>query len=236
MIAACHRSINLPFALNSVSESMRFPRTVTHRAGGVSIGVTVELFKRSPLVVGQRFGWLVTHLFLGKIGIRFWWELKCDCGKTHRASETALKSGGVKSCGCRQHVRQKIAHTPEHDAWKMMMYRCHNPKSSGFKNYGSRGIIVDVRWRKFETFLKDMGPRPQGMSLGRIDNDGNYEPSNCRWETLEQQNNNKRNSRYVTIHGEKKTVTQWANHFGIHPDTAWYRLSMGQTPKEAFER
>jgi hypothetical protein len=84
--------------------------------------------------------------------------------------------------------------TPTYACWAQMLSRCTNPKATGYKNYGGRGITVWTQWWSFENFLKDMGPKPPGMSLDRINNDGNYELENCRWTTWKQQANNRRNN------------------------------------------
>ena len=94
------------------------------------------------------------------------------------------------------HVRHRASshhnRTREYECWVSMRDRCRNPNSKSYKNYGARGIVVCKRWDKFETFLADMGPRPKGHSLDRIDNDGNYTPKNCQWATTKQQRHNRR--------------------------------------------
>lgn len=90
--------------------------------------------------------------------------------------------------------------TPTHNTWHMMIQRCSNPRAIDYPGYGGRGIAVCDRWRTFAYFLADMGERPPGLTLGRIDNDGPYSPENCRWETWEQQNRNSRNTKLT--HGD----------------------------------
>ena len=136
------------------------------------------------------------------------WSCICDCGREKEVTSLCLKTNKVKSCGClnlesqlRTHTKHGKCYTPTFAAWSDMKRRCYNLKSENFKNYGGRGITVCDRWRfSFENFLTDMGERPEMMkglrsyfSIDRIDNDGNYEPSNCQWGTREQQDMNKRN-------------------------------------------
>lgn len=97
--------------------------------------------------------------------------------------------------------------------WRQMKKRCLNPKCKAYPNYGGRGIAVCDRWMVFENFLEDMGHPPEGMTLERIDNDGNYCPENCKWATMQEQAYNKRPHKKITINGKKRTVSYWARMF-----------------------
>lgn len=128
--------------------------------------------------------------------------------------------------------------TPEHAAWRHMKDRCYNPKSQRYDRYGARGIQVCERWlNSFENFFADLGLRPSAEhSLERIDNDKDYEPSNCKWGTKDEQNSNKSNSRFLVYLGIKKTVAQWAKEVGIGPKTLELRLKAGWTVEESLTR
>lgn len=133
------------------------------------------------------------------------WECVCVCGATTSVRGQMLRSGGVKSCGC---LRREVAaenssthgHTrnyrpsPTYRSWTSMLYRCEDPNYRQHEYYADRGIKVCDRWHRFENFLEDMGERPAGTSLDRVDNDGNYEPGNCRWATPKEQSMNRRPS------------------------------------------
>lgn len=112
--------------------------------------------------------------------------------------------------------------TPTHNTWHLMVQRCHNPNATSYSGYGGRGIVVCDRWRVYANFLADMGERPPGLTLGRIDNDGPYSPENCRWETWAQQNRNSRNSKltqdevdWMLDHATSITGKEMAQMLGI---------------------
>jgi hypothetical protein len=120
--------------------------------------------------------------------------------------------------------------------WSRLRSRCNNPKVRSYKNYGGRGITVCKRWDDFNTFLSDMGPRPAGYSIDRIDNNGNYEPSNCRWATMRDQNNNRRDNRVVEFRGEKMTLRRAVELSGFKAGhkTIESRLKRGWGLEEAL--
>ncbi|MFA5391930.1 MAG: AP2 domain-containing protein [Candidatus Omnitrophota bacterium] len=127
------------------------------------------------------------------------WLCQCECGQTTKATASNLKRGGKKSCGCLL-KKEGITHRPEYRCWQNMIKRCTNPSSHNYEYYGGRGIEVCDQWRTFKNFLADMGERPSLLySVERIDNNGNYEPGNCRWATKTDQNRN--------IRAQKRSTT-----------------------------
>lgn len=125
--------------------------------------------------------------------------------------------------------------SPTYKTWEHMIRRCENPADIGYKHYGAKGIAVCERWRRdFTAFLSDMGPRPDGMTLDRIDTSGNYEPSNCRWATAKQQARNNSRSRMLTAFGKTQNVTAWADELKINPQTIRVRLWRGYSDQLAL--
>jgi hypothetical protein len=155
-------------------------------------------------MTGKRFGKLVVIERHGSCSNRHYtWLCKCDCGKKSIVIGGKLRDGSTRSCGClRDEVRTSgnTTHgkwnTPEWKAWNNIIQRCTNQNSPAYRNYGGRGISVCSEWRhSFDKFYTDMGKRPSSKhSIDRIENNGNYEPNNCRWTTEKVQQNNKRNN------------------------------------------
>lgn len=175
---------------------------------------------------------------------------KCECGtkKTFRAND--LRAGNTTSCGCRRMDGALSAtlrhggaingmHTPIYKTWCHLRDRCFNKNNKSYPNYGGRGITVCERWLGrdgFIHFAKDMGPRPVGTTIDRKNNDGNYEPSNCRWATKVQQMNNMRTNVFVEYLGESKTLAQWEKELGLSQDLIGARMLRGMSAKEAIEK
>lgn len=172
------------------------------------------------------------------------WQCRCECGRKTITTGSALRQGLTKSCGClAQEIREDLhrrrrthglRRTPEYNAWAGARRRCYSLTDRSYKHYGGRGIEMCKRWRyDFEAFLKDVGLRPSAKhSIDRIDNDGNYEPENCRWATRQEQGRNKRSNRLLTIDGETQPMIVWAKRYALRMDTLWNRLKRGWS----FER
>jgi hypothetical protein len=155
-------------------------------------------------ITGQRFGQLIAIKPVFQRDRKFYWQCRCDCGKRVVVQGKKLRSGHTQSCG---HWRQDGSHrrthgeasigreTREYRRWKAMLQRCCNPNKKDFKYYGGRGIKVCKRWSRFENFLADMGRCPTGYSIERVNNNGNYTPSNCEWIPLRDQQKNTRRTR-----------------------------------------
>lgn len=172
-------------------------------------------------------------------------ECKCVCGNIVIVRTSSLRSGLTISCGCLQREkaavnrRNSATHgmdgTTTYKAWASMKQRCLNPKHEFFNHYGGRGIQVCDSWlESFKNFFADMGECPEGLTLDRIENDGNYEPANCRWATRFQQNSNRRNATLLTMDGETMCVSEWSRKTGIHQDTIRWRISRGWTVEDAL--
>jgi hypothetical protein len=198
---------------------------------------------------GQRFGRLLVVYPLPpkKKGGSTRWLCRCDCGNESTPGTAQLRRGRANSCGCLQKERVRIANTthgktnsPEYRAWIAMWSRCTVKSNASFINYGQRGISVCDRWKDFSMFLTDMGTKPTGMTIERNDNNGNYEPGNCRWATREDQDSNKRTTVLVTFNGKTMTYSQWARELDANPATIrerWLKfgtLNPIQRTKESY--
>lgn len=215
-------------------------------------------------LAGQRFGRLVAIEHAGRVvnknGFRTTlWRCKCDCGKESIVRYPLLVSGNTRSCGCWERENKErmvsIAHAnnlksasvafgnvenhPLRKIWKSMLMRCNNPSVKNYNNYGGRGIKVCERWSGnlgFENFVNDMGERPDGTTLDRIDVNGNYEPSNCRWATAEQQMNNRTDNSRITLNGESITCSQLCSKYGFYRTYVTHLIHDGIDVNEVIRR
>lgn len=159
--------------------------------------------------------------------------LMCGVIKTYLNYD--VRRGHYEACGC-LNTTHGMSGTPEYITWKSMLQRCYNSNIEQCDDYGGRGITVCDRWKgSFENFFADMGYRPTDQhSLDREDNDGDYEPSNCRWATSEEQNNNKRDNRLFTIYNKTMSLANWCRISQVPYMVAYRRLSKGIAEKESI--
>ena len=169
-----------------------------------------------------------------------YWLCKCSCGNQKSILGYSLVSKKpTLSCGClqrsgRNNMTHGMSNTPTYESFRAMHKRCSNPRDKEFKNYGGRGILVCTKWKTFSGFYEDMGNRPEGTSLDRIDVNGDYTKDNCRWATSVEQANNRRNTPMLIFDGEAKTVNDWSLISGIAKETILARLDRGWTIKRAI--
>lgn len=195
--------------------------------------------------VGQRFGRLVVTERAPNKGGSPAWACNCDCGRKVAVRAACLKRGNTKSCGCltvdnaiamgRRNRTHGHSKTRAYSIWCGMMARCGEPTHRNYPHYGGRGIAVCQRWRAFENFLADVGQPPwPGAELDRKDNGGNYAPDNWRWVSRQEQNNNKRDNRHLTLRGCTKTVSEWARDLGLNRNSLFGRLRLGWSDEDAL--
>lgn len=195
-------------------------------------------------LTGQRFGRLIVQKIVSHKPIR--WECKCDCGNTTIVIADTLKRGETISCGCYRNecvrdrsIKHNESHTKLHQVWSGMKTRCNNPNFEFYKDYGGRGIKVCDEWQNDYIAFRDWALQngyAEGLSIDRIDVNGNYEPSNCRWVTDKVQANNKTTNRFIEYKGETHTLQQWSEILGVSVGRLFHRLDkMGWSVEKTFE-
>jgi len=195
-------------------------------------------------LTGQKFGMLTAKKYIGNDkNSHALWMFVCDCGNEHITLAQSAKLGLTSSCGCykrKQNIKRATKHgmvgTRLYGLWKSMKTRCYIKSHKGYKEYGGRGIKVCEEWHNFKNFYKwaSLNGYKDNLSIDRIDNNKGYEPSNCRWITLKQQQYNKRNNHYLTFCGITKTLTEWANEYNLQPKTIESRLKRGWQTEKAI--
>lgn len=174
------------------------------------------------------------------------WNFVCACGKNKVAAGSDVRRGSIKSCGClineqkrnaaktKCHPYSRRSMYRERKSWENMLARCYSKSCKSFPAYGGKGITVCDTWKNsFKSFADDMGARPDGMTLDRIDNSLGYSKDNCRWSTYKEQANNTQTNRVITVAGKSMSVAQWADVKGISPCIIYTRLYNGWTDHDS---
>ncbi|MEW5569731.1 hypothetical protein [Rossellomorea marisflavi] len=186
--------------------------------------------KRKDLT-GNKYNRLTVISFSHMKGKHSYWNCKCTCGKDKTARSDCLKNDTVKSCGCLNREAKRTTHglskTKLYHVWAGMKDRCYNENSHGFTYYGSRGINVCEQWKndyiEFHKWAFESGYK-EGLTIERINVNGNYDPSNCKWITQEEQTRNMTSSRKITYDGKTQTISEWARELKINRVTLNCRL------------
>jgi hypothetical protein len=196
--------------------------------------------KRVKDLKGIKFNHLTVLSIAGKDKYGdYKWLCKCDCGLTKEIKGGNLRGGYSKccshSCPFSTATKHLMSGTPEFVSWCSMNARCYNTKTNRYENYGGRGIKVCDRWKNsFKNFYKDMGKRPKGFTLDRIDPNGDYTPENCRWATYKEQAKNRKSTYYITFNNQTLTKVEWAKKLNIKYSTLSERLRRGWSIERAF--
>lgn len=194
-------------------------------------------------MIGKRFGRLMVLSEGSKpYSGGLMWNCACDCGNKCSVRGMVLRLGKTRSCGCYGRERRIEANkthglsgSPTYRSWQHMIERCTDPTDKKFHRYGGRGIKVCDRWLgSFQNFLEDMGIKPSGTTIDRIENNGNYEPSNCRWATKWEQAWNTSQNKKIRYSGEDRCLADWAQRHGLLRSTVLSRLSRGYSMVEAL--
>jgi hypothetical protein len=168
------------------------------------------------------------------------WICRCNCGVVKSVRRDHLENHRTRSCGCvnkelasKRWKKHGLKGSKIYSVWIEMRSRCEDKNNKRFKDYGGRGIKVCKRWKSAKLFLKDMGHPPDGMTIDRKNNHGDYKPSNCRWATRSEQARNKRNNRVIEIDGRRLCLIEWSEVSGTRYGTIQKRLRAGKSPKTA---
>lgn len=225
----------------------RFPPSSQYKA----LRKAVAILGKHVDLTGRRFGRLVV---LSPSKTRKYrqacWVCQCDCGTIKEFPTESLKKGASKSCGCLQKERASTTKKKHgqcdsrlYSIWANMIGRCSRPTSTGYENYGGRGIKVCDEWHNFQSFMQwaeqsgyDPALKFVECSLDRIDANKDYSPDNCRWVDWDTQQNNRRDTKKILFRGEQKTLAQLAKEYGVSSSTLRYRIKAGWSLEEALTK
>lgn len=201
-------------------------------------------------LTGQKFGRLEVLQFVEIKNHHSYWLCKCNCGNFTQVTNSQLKSGKTKSCGClrkeiaKQNAKKlktthNLTNTRLYNVWRSMKKRCYLKTHKAYKDYGCRGIKVCEEWKNdFMSFYNwaIKNGYQENLTLDRIDVNGDYESNNCRWVNWKTQQNNRRDNIHIQYNGENKTIYEWANMFNIKYYTLWWRIKNGWSIEDALTR
>ena len=182
-------------------------------------------------ISGLRFGKLLVVKFAKREKHHTYFECQCECGNIVLAISNDLLSGKRISCGC-AHKTHGMTNTRTYKSWFSMRQRCYYSKHIYYKHYGEKGITVCDEWQSFENFFRDMGERPEGMTIDRKDSSLGYFKDNCQWSTIESQNRNKSSNIILTHNGKTQTLKEWAVELNTGYMKLWHRVKAGKTIEE----
>lgn len=190
---------------------------------------------RTPDLTGQRFGRLKVECFAGGDGKKGWWQAQCDCGTKKLFVGSELRKGKTQSCGClardlssQRATTHGLSRHKLYSVWSSMLDRCFLPSHFAYRRYGGRGITVCDRWKSFPAFWQDMSSTwEDGLTLERLDNNGNYTPGNCAWRDRKAQARNKRTNTYIDTPAGRMLIAEAAELTGINVTTLCYRAGAG---------
>lgn len=195
------------------------------------------LQSRALDLTGSQYGWLTVIEKADNIHGHTAWICRCKCGNIITTKTNNLRSGDTKSCGCYIHSKEWIpegfnkthglTNHPLYNIWHGMRKRCMCANTPNYHRYGGRGIYICKEWEDFQKFYDwaiSHGYK-EGLTIDRIDNDGPYSPENCRWADVKTQSNNRNDNTYITYKGKTQTLTQWAEEYGLRPESVRYRYN-----------
>jgi len=190
---------------------------------------------------GKRFGRLVVVERAGSLLNKAVWRVSCDCGQGKIVIGSSLIKGVTRSCGCLKrdvnavvNRTHGLSYSRTYRVWAGIKGRCSCPTQTNWEHYGGRGIQMCTRWHRFENFLTDMGEAPQGSTIERVNNNGNYEPTNCRWASMKEQCRNRKTTRLIEFAGQTLCLVDWAAKLNIAYMTLVSRLNRGWTTEQAL--
>ena len=199
--------------------------------------------RKANYSVGDKYGRLtIKEIFKRPIGKRGRIVISvgcvCDCGGETITNITNLRRGTTKSCGClseEKKIKHKKCFSGEYQTWSHMKQRCFNKNNQEYNNYGGRGITVCDKWLDFRNFYADMGERPAGKTLDRVNNNGNYCKENCRWATQKEQSNNVRRNIIIELNGKRRPLYWWSEKLNIKSHTIYTRIIRGWSASDSLK-